>query len=320
MGVRDGYRRAAMLGFALVVGAAAVTVAGCGGGAGDGARAVGGTPAEGASAAAGASGSPSPAAPASSAPAPSTPAATGPALRPELAEYVRKLPGTLGVQVRDRVTGATWQAGDTGFATWTASTIKLAIATALLERNRAGAITLGAGDRTTMRSMLVDSSNEATDALWEKYDGVGMLPTFRERYGMANLAVVAGYRPYWRHLQCSTTDLTAVMSYALDSLAAADRAELVGWLRAAARSQPWGVWAAGAAQTPGHKPGWAFKPEGRPTHWVVHSVGFAGPGERYVVAVMYDLPKGHDAKAGAQAVTNVVALAFGRPQVTVRGP
>jgi hypothetical protein len=305
---------------AMVLALGAVAVAGCGGRDGGGSRAAGASPA--------ASGleppvDPASPAPAGSAPAPSgSPAATvaGPALRPALTDYIRKLPGTLGVQVRDRVTGTTWQAGDPGFATWTASTIKLAIATALLERNRAGAIALSAGDRTTMRSMLVNSSNEATDALWEKYDGVGMLPTFRERYGMANLAVVAGYRPYWRHLQCSTTDLAAVMTYALGSLAAADRAELVGWLRAAVGTQPWGVWAAGAAQKPGHKPGWAFKPEGRPTHWVVHSVGFAGPGERYVVAVMYDLPAGPGAKTGAQAVTDVVALAFGRPLVTVRGP
>jgi len=255
-----------------------------------------------------------------SAAAPATTAAGGPSLRPELVDFVRKQPGTLSVQVRDRVTGATWQAGNVGFATWTASTIKLAIATALLERNRAGSITLSAGDRATMRSMLVDSSNEATDALWEKYDGVGMLPTFRDRYGMANLAVVAGYRPYWRHLQCSTSDLTAVMTYALGSLAAADRAELVGHLRAATRTQPWGMWAAGPAHSPGHKPGWAFKPERSPDHWVVHSVGFAGPGERYVVAVMYDLPKGGNVKQGAQAVTDVVTLAFGRPKVTVRGP
>jgi hypothetical protein len=318
MGERGGYRRAAMLAMVLALGAA-TAVAGCGGRAGGGSRAAGASPAASESAP-----PPSPAPeqsvpPSSGAPA-APPAATGPALRPALDDYVRKLPGTLGVQVHDRVTGATWQAGDTGFATWTASTIKLAIATALLERNRAGSIALTAGDRTTMRSMLVDSSNDATDALWEKYDGVGMLPTFRDRYGMANLAVVAGYRPYWRHLQCSTTDLTAVLTYALGALAAADRADLVGWLRAAAGTQPWGLWAAGAANKPGHKPGWAFKPEGRPTHWVVHSVGFAGANERYVVAVMYDLPAGRTAKDGAQAVSDVVALAFGRPLAAVRGP
>jgi hypothetical protein len=314
MGERGGYRWAAMLVTVLAV----LGLAGCGQDSGGGQRATGASPAPSGSAPEAVPPTPTepPSAPTSSA---ATPAA-GPALRPALADYVRGKPGTLSVQFRDRVTGTTWQAGNTGFATWTASTIKLALATALLERGRAGAIALSAGDRSTMRSMIVNSSNEATDALWAKYDGVGMLPTFRDRYGMANLAVVSGYRPYWRHLQCSTSDLTAVMSYALGSLAAADRAELVGWLRAAAKAQPWGVWAAGSAQSPGHKPGWAFKPEGRPDHWVVHSVGFAGPNERYVLAVMYDLPKGCGVKDGAQAVSDVVALAFGRPLVQVRGP
>jgi hypothetical protein len=260
---------------------------------------------------------PSTAPPASTSPAPG---AGAPAPRPELARYLTTVPGALGVVVRDRMTGSAWQAGNVSFATWTASTIKLALATALLERQRAGTITLTDTDRANLRSMLVDSSNEATDALWEKYDGVAMIPSFQQRYGMPTLAVVPGYRPYWRHLQCSATDLAAAMTYALGSLAPADRTQLVGWLRAAAAAQPWGVWAAGAAHSPGHKPGWAFKPEGRPDHWVVHSVGFAGPGERYVVAVMYDLPAGRTAKAGAQVVSDVVALAFGRKPVPVRGP
>jgi hypothetical protein len=314
MGFRDGHRRVTTLLVAIVLGP--MSLAGCGGGTGaDGARGA----AAGAESSAGAS---EPVPPSPSAGATSATGATGgePALRPALTDYIRRLPGTLGIQVHDRVSGASWQAGDVGFATWTASTIKLAIATALFERDRAGEVTLTAADRTTMRSMIVDSSNEATDALWTRYDGVGMLPTFRSRYGMANLAVVAGYRPYWRHLRCSTGDLAAVMTYALRTLAPADRAELVGWMRAAVKAQPWGMWAAGTAQSPGHKPGWAFKPEGRPDHWVVHSVGFAGPGERYVVAVMYDLPKGSGVKAGAQAVTDVVALTFARPVAPVRGP
>jgi hypothetical protein len=315
MGEQGGYRWVAMLATVLAV----VALAGCAQDPGGGRRTAGASPAASGSAPEPAP-TPTTGQPAAPAGSPATVSAAGPALRPALADYVRGRPGTLSVQFRDRVTGTTWQVGNTGFATWTASTIKLAVATALLERGRAGSIALSASDRTTMRSMIVNSSNEATDALWEKFDGVGMLPTFRDRYGMANLAVVSGYRPYWRHLQCSTSDLTAVMSYALGTLAAADRAELVGWLRAAAKAQPWGVWAAGSAESPGHKPGWAFKPEGRPDHWVVHSVGFAGPNERYVLAVMYDLPKGRGVKDGAQAVSDVVALAFGRPFAQVRGP
>jgi hypothetical protein len=245
----------------------------------------------------------------------------GPAPSLALNDYVARQPGHLGLVVRDRATKQTWLVGDTKFAAWTASTIKLAIATTLLERQATGAIQLSATDRTNMRAMLVDSSNDATDALWSAYDGVGMLDGFRTRYGMSSLAVVPGYRAYWRHLQCTAEDLTALMGYVLDRLPAADRSDLVSLLRASGAAHPWGVWAAGTAQRPGHKPGWAYKPEGRPDHWVTHSVGFAGPGERYTVAVMYDLPIGRGVEDGIQAVSDVVALAFGRPvPAQAKGP
>lgn len=259
---------------------------------------------------------PSSSGPTSSSPA-SSPAASPSASAPprgasqELTRYLAGVPGTVGLVVRDTTNGSSWQAGDPAHTAWTASTIKLAIATSLLESRIAG-------DRDLMRRMLVNSDNDATDALWEKYDGVGMIPRFQQRYGMAGLAVVSGYRPYWRHLQCSADDLAAVMAYALAKLPPADRAQLVAWLRAAAVVQQWGVQAAGADA--GHKPGWAFKPEGSPDHWVVHSVGFAGPGERYIVAVTYDLPKGRTVKQGAQVVSDVVALAFGRQRRQVNGP
>jgi hypothetical protein len=254
--------------------------------------------------------------PVASSAAPTASASTkgGPAPSEALTRYLAGVQGTVGLVVRDTVTGSAWQAGDPGHAAWTASTIKLAIATSLLESD----VTLTAADRENMRKMLVNSDNDATDALWDKYDGVGMIPRFKQRYGMATLAVVSGYRPYWRHLQCSATDLAAVMGYALAKLPAADRTQLTGWLKAAAGVQQWGVWAAGSDA--GHKPGWAFKPEGNPDHWVVHSVGFAGPGERYVVAVTYDQPSGRSAKQGAQTISDVVSLAFGRPQRSVKGP
>jgi hypothetical protein len=251
-----------------------------------------------------------------SAPAGAAPGAPAPS--DKLTGLIKSSPGTIGLVVRDRVTGSSWQAGDPAHAAWTASTIKLAIATNLLERARAGTITIAAGDRENMRKMLVNSDNDATDALWEKFDGVNQLQQFQQKYGMATLAVVSGYRAYWRHLQCSATDLAAVMGYALAKLPAADRTQLVGWLKTAAGVQQWGVQAAGADA--GHKPGWAFKPEGNPDHWVVHSVGFAGPGERYVVAVTYDQPKGRTAKQGAQVISDVVALAFAKPTKPVKGP
>ena len=221
--------------------------------------------------------------------------------------------GKLGIVVRDRVTGAVWRAGTTRDATWTASTIKLAIATNLLERHRAGSITLDATDRTNMREALVNSSNDAATALWNKYNGPAMLDTFRSTYGMTGLAVVPGYDTFWRNLRCNAEDLQALMSYVLDRINAEDRAYLVSTLRGVASNQHWGVWAAGVSLKPGNKDGWAQKPDDGGTHWVTHSVGFAGDGERYVVAVTYRLTPSGSLNDGVHAVSDLIATYFGAP-------
>ena len=41
------------------------------------------------------------------------------------------------------------------------------------------------------------------------------------------------------------------------------------------------------------------------------SVGFAGPGERYIVAVTYELPASSSLADGVHAVSDLVAMVFG---------
>jgi hypothetical protein len=226
---------------------------------------------------------------------------------------IARKPGKLGIVIRDRVSGTVWRAGATGEATWTASTIKLAIAADLLDRHRAGTIALDATDRTNMRSALVNSSNDAATALWNKYDGPAMLDGFRTKYGMKSLSIVPGYDAFWRNLRCTAEDLQALMSYVLDRMHADDRGYLVSTLRGVASNQRWGVWAAGASLKPGNKDGWAQKPDDGGTHWVTHSVGFAGEGERYVVAVTYRLTPSGSLDDGVRAVSDLVATYFGAP-------
>lgn len=226
--------------------------------------------------------------------------------------YVREHSGRLGAVVRDRTTGAVWRAGTTTDPMWTASTIKVAIAATLLERQRAGKIKMTGADRTAMAEMLKDSSNDAADTLWKRYDGPKMLDRFRTTYGMAGLAVVPGEAVYWRNLRCTAEDLDHLMAFVLgDRLHADDRAYLVNTLRGVASNQRWGVWAAGETQQPGNKDGWAMKPDTGGEHWVSHTVGFAGPDERYVVTVMHSLPPGAPLDQGVQTVSDVVALVFG---------
>ena len=62
---------------------------------------------------------------------------------------------------------------------------------------------------------------------------------------------------------------------------------------------------------PGNKDGWAQKPDGGVTHWVTHSVGFAGDHERYVIAVMYRLTASGTLSQGAHTVSDLIATVFG---------
>jgi hypothetical protein len=237
---------------------------------------------------------------------------------------IKTRPGYLGIVVRDRQTGAVWRAGSADHVMWTSSTIKLAMATSLLERSRTGEVTLDATARQQIAAMLRVSDNDAADALWKRYGKDGLVPRFQQVYGMTGLAFVPGFPRYWGFLKCSADDLQRLMSYVLDKLNPADRDYVMGAMRQVGAIQQWGVWSAGPAQQPGTKDGWSIESDTGGKHWCTSTVGFAGPGARYVVAVMYHLPPGSGTiDAGVHAVSDVVATVFGAPTpapVTVPDP
>jgi hypothetical protein len=233
--------------------------------------------------------------------------------------------GYLSVVFTDRQTGHVWRFGPTQHEGWTASTIKLAIATDLLRRQRAGQLSLTAADRHDMATMLNFSDNAASDRLWAKYGGEDMLARFRTQYGMTGLHFVPGFtaKPYWGFVKCTTDDLAALLTFVFAQADFADRAYLVGALRGVAPNQQWGVWAAGAAQQPGNKDGWSYEADAYGKHWVTNTAGFAGPDERYLIAVMYQVDPRGTLADGVHAVSDVVALLFGLPvpaRVTVPAP
>ncbi len=79
------------------------------------------------------------------------------------------------------------------------------------------------------------------------------------------------------------------MNYTLTSLPAAQTAAIVSEMQHLDANQQWGgVWGAGAAMIPGNKNGWSQEQGG----WVVNSVGFAGPQQRYTLAIMNSLNGG----------------------------
>ena len=248
--------------------------------------------------------------------APSTPAPDcapwGCPFRQRLAAAARLVgtePGRLGVTVLDRRTGAVWEAGTADHSMWASSTPKLALATSLLERARAGEITLEPTARRQLAAMLAVSDDDAADALWDRYGGASLLPRFRDRYGMTGATFVPGFPRRWGFVKVSARDLRRLMTYVLTETDPADRAYLVTAMRTTGPIQHWGVWAAGPGA--GAKDGWSVEKDAGTEHWCTSSVGFAGPGERYVVAVMDDLPPGAGIAPGVHATSDVVATIFG---------
>ncbi|HWO63021.1 MAG TPA: tat pathway signal sequence [Umezawaea sp.] len=227
-------------------------------------------------------------------------------------EYVKTRPGTVGIVVRDRQTGAVWHNDHSADLVWTASTIKLAMVVDLFRRDREGEISLTDDDRDLVRAMLHSSDDHAADELWHRYSGAdhrAFNDSFAS-YGLTSLAPQEGYSdtfPYWGFQKCTTEDLDRLMTHVLTEVPAEDRALLVEEMREVGPEQQWGVWGAGPAATPGNKDGWSEEDTG----WVMNSVGFVGPGERYTLAVMNDLHRQGGYQEGRDTDTRIAELLFG---------
>lgn len=219
--------------------------------------------------------------------------------------YLESRPGVTGYVVRDRQTGAVYASPHAEDMVFTASTIKLAIASDLLNRARVGAITLPPEDRQLMEQMMATSNDQATDILWNKYsglDGQAFNNAFRAN-GMTSLRPEPSPngRPNWGFQKTTAADLDRLMSNVLDRMHPDDRGYLLDLMRRVDSNQHWGVWGAGSAMRPGLKNGWSEEQGG----WVVNSVGFAGPGERYTLAIMTAMNGEGGYQEGAETDTTI---------------
>ncbi|HEY5986391.1 MAG TPA: tat pathway signal sequence [Streptosporangiaceae bacterium] len=222
--------------------------------------------------------------------------------------YLRNRPGMIGIVLRDRSTGAVWRNRYARRPVYMASTSKLAMAVTLLRQNQAGVIHLSSGDWAVMHDMLHVSSDSAADTLWFKY-GASFYTSFFPRIGLASAqylpqAGVTG--PYWGEMTCPAEDLSDLISYVLGRLPTTLRSYLVGQLRNVGADQHFGVWGAGPANRPGNKDGWSVEKPG----WIIDSVGFAGPGARYTLAMMNSLNGEGGYAEGTDTVTQVAAILF----------
>ncbi|MFC9963114.1 MULTISPECIES: tat pathway signal sequence [Nocardia] len=223
--------------------------------------------------------------------------------------YLAGRPGVVGYVLRDRVTGGIYANEHAENQVWTASTIKLAIAADLLNRARVGAIALSPEDRGNIEAMLATSNDQATDVLWHKYIGFDRMAynnAFRA-YGMVSLIpqpTNTALFPDWSFQKCTAADLDRLMNTILDTMHPDDLAYLLDRMRSVDSNQHWGVWGAGAAMRPGLKNGWSAEADG----WVVNSVGVAGEGERYTLAIMNALGADGGYTEGAETDTKVAQL------------
>jgi hypothetical protein len=221
--------------------------------------------------------------------------------------YIARRPGTVGIVVRDRQTGAVWRNEYADTMVWTASTIKLAMTVDLFLRDRAGSISLTSSDRSLIQRMLHSSDDNAADTLWFKYAGSDHM-TFNDdfrQYGLTSLSPKRGYThyfPYWGFQKCTPNDLDRLVNYVLTKLPAETRDYIVDQLMHVDPDQQWGVWGAGPAARPGNKDGWSEEDTG----WVMNSVGWVGPGQRYTLAVMNSLNR-QGVYADGQATDDEVA-------------
>jgi hypothetical protein len=222
--------------------------------------------------------------------------------------YLRHRPGVVGVVLRDRSTGAVWENSRARTQIYMASTSKLAMAVALLMQDQAGVIHLSSGDRSVMHDMLHVSSDTAADTLWFRF-GARFYTGYFPRIGLASARYVPApgiTPPYWGEMLCSAADLSHVIGYVLDDMPAPLRTYLVTTLSHVAADQHFGVWGAGSANHPGNKDGWSVEQPG----WIINSVGFAGPRQRYTLAMMNSL-NGHGGyHAGTETITQVAAILF----------
>ncbi|MBO0854573.1 MAG: serine hydrolase [Nocardia sp.] len=223
--------------------------------------------------------------------------------------YAKSRPGTTGIVVFDRQTGAIWQNSGADNPVWACSTAKLEMVASLLLRDSSGAIKLTGGDRDLMHRMLNVSDDNAADQLWKKYNGGGQFGRDFATFGMTHTTFRTPQAPYWGWERTTAADLDRLMNAALDKLSPADRDYLIREMRSVGPIQQWGVWGAGPAAQPGTKDGWS--PDNPDGSWLDHSVGFVGPNQRYSVAITGDTKtvNGGD-EIGRETATKVAGILF----------
>jgi hypothetical protein len=218
--------------------------------------------------------------------------------------YAAGRPGTIGIVLHNRLTGGTWRNRYARMDFPAASTIKLAMVADVMLRNDAGQLALGSYDWNLIYNILHESSDVAGDSLWFAFEDASFLGRIRQ-FGMRSTSFSSS-TAYWGYMYTSPADLDNLMNFILSKMPARNRDYIVGHLRHVATIQQWGVWGAGREDRPGNKDGW----EDNGDVWITNTVGFAGPHERYTLAIMDDVGGGETFHYGSNTLTQIASLLF----------
>jgi hypothetical protein len=131
----------------------------------------------------------------------------------------------LGVAVLDLTTGQLVSGRNGAKAYYSASLSKLLLVVDMLDRRSAGEITIPDEDLQLIDRALTLSDDEAMDALWDTYDGMGAMGRVAERAGLSETRAPED-PTQWGEVEVSADDMVRLYQYVLTKLAPADR-ELV---------------------------------------------------------------------------------------------
>jgi hypothetical protein len=234
----------------------------------------------------------------------------------QVRHYLALLPGSIGIVLDDRATGAIWRNSNARTEYPAASTMKLAVMTDLLLRNHSGNIHLTPADWKEMYPALHTSNDTDAKDLWDRYEDGSFLQRI-QAFGMtgAEFTPPPGQADNWGFMYCTPADLDHLMNFVLTKTPASVRNYLVSQLQhVSAIDQHWGVLGAGPQNHPGNKDGWEQDPSPYGI-WITNTVGFAGPGQQYTVAIMYNLGSYDESgstgfKYGTNKLTQIAAMLF----------
>jgi beta-lactamase class A len=198
--------------------------------------------------------------------------------------YLAGRPGHVSVAMHDAVSDVTVDLTDSAVAGYeTASTVKLAILAALVERAGPAAL-LPAAERAAAVPMISISDNGAANRMWYSLGGASAMSAFFARLEMTGTNAGAGGR--WGLTRTTAQDqlhLLEALAYPNPKLCDAARAVVADLLGGVVAAQRWGLT---AGVPPGVvvalKNGWLPYDGG----WVVNSIAHVhGRGRDYVMAV-----------------------------------